>query len=49
MLNIYDVKLNTVKPAGSDAGGNAQELLGHASAATKRVYQRKPAKVTPIR
>jgi len=36
--------------AGSDAKGNAQELLGHASAATtKRVYERKPAKVRPIR
>lgn len=36
--------------AGSDAVGNAQELLGHASAATtKKVYERKPAKVRPIR
>lgn len=36
--------------AGSDAKGNAQELLGHASATTtKRVYERKPAKVTPLR
>lgn len=36
--------------AGSDAQGNAQALLGHASAATtKRVYERKPAKVRPIR
>jgi len=36
--------------AGSDAVGNAQELLGHASAATtKKVYERKPTKVRPIR
>jgi len=35
--------------AGSDANGNAQALLGHASAATKRVYERKAAKVRPIR
>jgi len=49
MLNIYDVKFDFIKLA-SDANGNAQALLGHASAsATKRVYERKPAKVTPIR
>jgi len=36
--------------AGSDANGNAQELLGHANAATTRkVYERKPAKVKPNR
>ncbi|MBE0434828.1 MAG: tyrosine-type recombinase/integrase [Methylomicrobium sp.] len=36
--------------AGSDAEHNAQELLGHASAATtKKVYLRKPSKVRPIR
>lgn len=36
--------------AGSDADENAQRLLGHASAATtRRVYERKPAKVKPIR
>jgi len=36
--------------AGSDANGNAQALLGHASAATtKQVYERKAAKVRPIR
>lgn len=36
--------------AGSDAVGNAQELLGHASAVTtKKVYERKPSKVTPLR
>ncbi len=36
--------------AGSDAEENAQKLLGHASAATtKKVYERKPAKVKPIR
>ena len=36
--------------AGSDAEDNAQKLLGHANAATtKRVYERKPAKVNPIR
>jgi len=34
---------------GSDANGNAQELLGHASAVTtKKVYERKPT-VTPNR
>jgi len=36
--------------AGSDAEENAQKLLGHASAATtKRIYERKPQKVQPIR
>ena len=36
--------------AGSDAEGNAQELLGHASAVTtKKIYERKATKVTPIR
>lgn len=36
--------------AGSDAEDNAQKLLGHASAATtKKVYERKPTKVKPIR
>ncbi|MGZ5599946.1 MAG: tyrosine-type recombinase/integrase, partial [Methylobacter sp.] len=36
--------------AGSDADGNAQELLGHASpTTTKRAYMRKPSKVRPIR
>jgi len=33
-----------------DAEGNAQELLGHASAVTtKKIYERKATKVTPIR
>jgi integrase len=36
--------------AGSDAEDNAQKLLGHASATTtKRVYERKPSMVKPIR
>jgi integrase len=36
--------------AGSDAEENAQKLLGHASATTtRRVYERKPSKVKPIR
>lgn len=36
--------------AGSDAENNAQKLLGHASATTtKRVYERKPSVVKPIR
>jgi integrase len=36
--------------AGSDNADNAQKLLGHASAATtKRVYERKPSVVKPIR
>lgn len=36
--------------AGSDAEENAQKLLGHASAVTtKRVYERKPSVVKPIR
>ena len=45
-FTFHDLRAN----AGSDAKGNAQELLGHASAVTtKRVYERKPAKVRPIR
>jgi len=48
VLNIYDVKLDVVKLE-SDAKGNTQVLLDHASATIKRVYERKPAKVTPIR
>ena len=36
--------------AGSDAEDNAQKLLVHASATTtKRVYERKPSMVKPIR
>lgn len=36
--------------AGSDTQGNAQELLGHASAATtNRIYKRKPTVIKPIR
>jgi integrase len=45
-FNFHDLRAK----AGSDAKGNAQELLGHASASTtRRVYLRKPASVKPVR
>jgi len=44
-FTLHDLR----EKAGSDANGNAQILLGHASAAEKKTYERKLAKVTPIR